>query len=141
MQVRPAAALAVKDDEGGLLLTRRTDDRSWCLPGGHLEAGESWIEAALREFEEETGCRAAVDGLLGVYSDPATQTHTYPSGDRFHFVGVVFEGRLVSGRGEPDSETVEWRFFSPGALPQQLMDIDRVVISDAFSSSGRPFIR
>ncbi|GBQ33467.1 NUDIX domain-containing protein [Gluconacetobacter azotocaptans] len=41
-----------------MLLGRRikTDEpESWCLPGGHVEAGESFAQAAVREIAEETG--------------------------------------------------------------------------------------
>lgn len=38
----------------------RHDD--WSLPKGHVDAGESWREAALREVREETGWRATVTG-------------------------------------------------------------------------------
>jgi 8-oxo-dGTP pyrophosphatase MutT (NUDIX family) len=40
-----------------MLLTRRTDNGRWCLPGGGMDAGESIAEACLRELEEETGAR------------------------------------------------------------------------------------
>ncbi len=36
-------------------------------PAGHLEPGESLIEAAVRETREETGWRARLTGLIGVY--------------------------------------------------------------------------
>lgn len=36
-------------------------------PAGHLEAGESLIEAAVREAEEETGWRILPTGIVGVY--------------------------------------------------------------------------
>lgn len=36
-------------------LVRRTDDGTWGLPGGGVEPGESWQEAARRECLEETG--------------------------------------------------------------------------------------
>ena len=55
---------------GGVLLRRDGDGRirvavihrpkymDWSLPKGKLEEGEGWLEAALREVEEETGYRS-----------------------------------------------------------------------------------
>lgn len=40
---------------GGLLLCRKKGRDTWETPGGHIEAGESPIEAARRELWEETG--------------------------------------------------------------------------------------
>ncbi len=37
-------------------------------PAGHVEAGESLIEAAIRETMEETGHRVKINALLGIYS-------------------------------------------------------------------------
>lgn len=34
---------------GQLLLTKREDFEVWCMPGGHVDAGESVAQAALRE--------------------------------------------------------------------------------------------
>ena len=38
-----------------LLLTRRTDNGQWCLPGGAMDLGESALECCPREALEETG--------------------------------------------------------------------------------------
>ena len=36
----------------------------WTFPKGHLEKNETWLEAALREVEEETGWKCRNRGLL-----------------------------------------------------------------------------
>jgi 8-oxo-dGTP pyrophosphatase MutT (NUDIX family) len=50
----------VVDDDGRVLLIRARDLRNqpvWTLPKGTLQPGESSVEAALREVQEETGYR------------------------------------------------------------------------------------
>lgn len=37
-------------------------------PAGHVESGETLIQAALRETMEETGYQVEIDALLGIYS-------------------------------------------------------------------------
>ena len=55
---RPAARIVLQDGESRVLLFRfDPPDRApfWCTPGGALDAGESYEEAARRELLEETG--------------------------------------------------------------------------------------
>lgn len=54
---QPRVALIGRLDRRGRLL--------WSLPKGHLEAGESTQDAAIREVEEETGIRGRVLAPLG----------------------------------------------------------------------------
>jgi ADP-ribose pyrophosphatase YjhB (NUDIX family) len=56
-----------------LLLTRRTDNGRWCLPGGRVDPGETIVETCVREMLEETGLHVQVQRLLGVYSNPNYQ--------------------------------------------------------------------
>ncbi|TAK70326.1 MAG: NUDIX hydrolase [Actinomycetota bacterium] len=53
----PRAALIARHDRRGRLV--------WSLPKGHLEAGETAEDAAVREVEEETGIRGRVLAPLG----------------------------------------------------------------------------
>ncbi|MGB0113970.1 MAG: CoA pyrophosphatase [Ilumatobacteraceae bacterium] len=46
----------------------------WALPGGRIEAGETPIDAALRETDEEVGVRLGGDSVLGVLDDYATRS-------------------------------------------------------------------
>jgi ADP-ribose pyrophosphatase YjhB (NUDIX family) len=53
----PRGALIGRTDRQGRLL--------WSLPKGHIEAGESAEQAAVREVEEETGIAGVILGELG----------------------------------------------------------------------------
>ena len=58
---RPAARILLADRAGRVLLFRfDAPDRApfWCTPGGAVDAGESYAEAARRELFEETGIAA-----------------------------------------------------------------------------------
>lgn len=46
----------------------------WALPGGRLDGGESAIDAALRETDEEIGVRVGDDSVLGLLDDYATRS-------------------------------------------------------------------
>jgi 8-oxo-dGTP pyrophosphatase MutT (NUDIX family) len=46
----------------------------WALPGGRIDAGETPIEAALRETDEEIGVRLDDSAVLGLLDDYATRS-------------------------------------------------------------------
>src|SRR5919107_5088546 len=55
-EVRAAGGLIVRDGRVAVVHRPKYDD--WSLPKGKLDPGEGFVEAALREVEEETGFRA-----------------------------------------------------------------------------------
>jgi len=63
-----AAGGYVFDDKGNMLLVK-TQHRGWDTPGGQIEVGENLEEGLLREILEESGVRATVRQLVGVYSN------------------------------------------------------------------------
>lgn len=78
---RPAARVLLIDDRDRVLLFRTTlpqrdDARLWITPGGALDAGETYEQAALRELWEETG-------VSGVKLGPCvwTRRHIWRWGD------------------------------------------------------------
>ena len=135
--VRATSGVILGDADGRILLIRRTHEDTWGIPGGGVEPGESWTEAALRECREETGWEARIDGLLGIYSDPATQVHRYPSGARRQFVGVVFMATALRRVGPDDGEAAELRWVTAGGLPERLFAPDGPVLRDAFDRRRR----
>ena len=79
---RAAVAVALTAGEGddtAFLLTRRASHlRShrgqWALPGGRCDAGETPVEAALRELDEELGLRLTSAEVLGTLDDYPTRS-------------------------------------------------------------------
>lgn len=135
--VRTVCGVLVLDASQRLLLVRRADDGTWGLPGGGVEPGETWLDAAQRECLEETGWRIAVTELFGVYSDPATQIHRYSDGRRRHLFGAVFLGTLVEQSADHDDEVLEVRLFEADALPSPVFPPDAPVLRD-FVDGRRP---
>ena len=67
---RPAVTVAtiVVHDGAFLLVEEETRDGARLnQPAGHLEAGETLVDAAVRETLEETGYRIALTALVGIY--------------------------------------------------------------------------
>ncbi len=138
--LRPVCGVVARDARGHVLLIRRADDRTWGLPGGGVEPGESWAEAARRECLEETGWQVVVHDIFGVYSDPATQLYRYPGGRETHFVGVVFAATPVRRIDTVDDEASAVGFFPVDALPQPLFGPDRPILDDLRSQAPGPFV-
>ncbi|TCC00174.1 NUDIX domain-containing protein [Micromonospora zingiberis] len=139
--VRAVCGAVIQDTAGRVLLMRRNGEGTWGLPGGGVEPGETWEQATLRECQEETGWQVNLRGLLGVYSDPATQLHRYPSGLLTHFFGVVFLADPRHRVGEPDGEASELGWFALDRLPEPVFAPDVPVLRDAAGYDGYPFIR
>lgn len=83
---------AVIERDGRYLLVEEASPRGPVLnnPAGHLEPGESLLDAVVREVREETACAFAPTHLVGVYLAPSRS-----SGDvtylRFAFAGAASE--------------------------------------------------
>jgi len=112
--------------DGRILLTKRDDYHVWCMPGGHLDPGETFPQAARREVREETGLEVALTSLVGIYSRPRW--------GEYHI--VMFASEVIGGveRKQP-GEVIEIGLFSPDDLPDALLIGQRQRIHDAFSDA------
>jgi 8-oxo-dGTP diphosphatase len=86
---------------------------TWGLPGGHLEFGESFEDAAERELEEETGIRAIRSHAVGSVNTPYEKTH---------YVQVAVQ--ITKWEGDPEIREPDkcsgLSFFPLVALPEPL---------------------
>lgn len=89
---RCAGIVVVARSTSRVLLLQRSDNGRWENPGGHLEAGESFREAALRELQEETG----YGGPVAVTSSSINTGHVWVRYECFvGLVGSEFEPELT----------------------------------------------
>lgn len=91
----------------------------WGSGGGHLELGESLMEAAIRELREESSNKLVVENVrfLGV----CNFTELAPK----HYVDVSFAADWISGDPEADEaeEAIEWEWFDIDNLPSPLFPV------------------
>ncbi len=73
------------------------------LPGGHVDARESFINAPVREVLEETGLKIKLKSIIGVYAGYVKLTY---------FVRTVFTACKTKIKLNPGKEVIDAKFFS-----------------------------
>lgn len=108
------------EKEDRILLQHRTDEDNWCIPGGVMEIGESFEQAAKRETYEETGLEVDQLTLFGIYSGNSCFVQ-YPNGDQVYSVQIIFITSKYKGEiKQQGPESKEHRFFKRNHLPENL---------------------
>ncbi len=83
-----ATAVLIEEDKILLVEQKVSERRSWSLPGGTLEIGETLEQCIIREVKEETGLEVQVEKLLYI-CDCIDQSR--------HVVHVTFLVRRIGG--------------------------------------------
>jgi len=92
--IKPAAAVAIFDDENRLLLLKRKDNDKWTMPGGTMDFGESLADCAIREVKEETNLDIELVDIVGIYTDPNILIE-YSDGEVRQEFTVVYYGEIA----------------------------------------------
>ncbi len=108
-------------ERGVVLVERGRPPYGHALPGGFIEEGETAEEAAVREAMEETGLRITLEGLLGVYSDPARDP-------RRHTMSVVYIAHTDCPESlQAGDDAAGAAFYPLDALPRLVFDHERIL--------------
>ena len=135
------SAVIFNETRTKVLLTRRTDNGLWCVPGGGMESGESAAEACIREVWEETGLRVRVKRLVGVYSHP-DQLVVYPDGNKAHVVALHFEAEVTGGEAGLSDETTDIGYFTLDDIEGiEMLGRHKERIIDTMAKQSETFIK
>ena len=141
-RLRPgASAIIYGETKDYVLLTRRTDNGRWCLPGGGMDPGESAAEACAREVVEETGLIVRVGKLVGVYTTP-NMVIVYADGNRIQPVAFSFEAEEIGGELGLSDETTEYGYYTLDDMKDMDMmehHLERII--DAQAGQDATFIK
>jgi len=140
--VVPSVFVAAREPAGRLLLVRRCDSGMWELPGGRVDVGETAVEAAVRETQEEAGLSVVVTGIVGLFTDPGHVVRGLNGEVRQQFA-VVFRAEVMAGgvpRGD-QHETSDAGWIAPSDLSGLRIEPPvRAWIAHALGVDGSPML-
>jgi 8-oxo-dGTP diphosphatase len=123
----PTVDIIIQLTGGIVLIYRKNEPRGWALPGGFVDYGESFEEAAVREAKEETGLTVRLLKQFHTYSDPGRDP-------RLHTASTVYiataDGNLQAG-----DDAGQAKVFARGDIPPLVFDHNKI-LDDYFTSQG-----
>jgi len=111
--IKAAVAVVVKDDQVLLGKSTLQDERrdKLVFPGGHIEEGEGYLSAAVRELKEEAGVEGIADELLLKENGVA-------------FVKINYE----SGNPKANHEFFSMGWYPIDDLPEEVLEQNKEII-------------
>ena len=91
----------------------------WCIPKGHVELGENYIQTSIREVQEETGIQGKVVEKIGEIS------YSFKIGPKrirktvHHYLLEQISGELTFS-GDPTGEVLDVQWFEISTLEEVL---------------------
>ena len=110
--------LCLIQDGNRILLQNRVkkDWQGYTLPGGHVEPGESFVDAVIREMKEETGLDILKPRLVGIKQFPI---------DDGRYIVLLFKTESFSGQVvSSDEGEMEWVKYDRLSAINTVDDLD-----------------
>ncbi|QJW92620.1 NUDIX hydrolase [Frigoriglobus tundricola] len=105
------ALVVVRKGDRFLLVQESKYGQPWYLPAGRVEAGESFVAAAVRETREEAGIPIRVTGLIRIEYSPS------PAGARMRVIFLAEPTDDTPPKTEPDDESLGAAWVALDELP------------------------
>lgn len=127
---RPKIGIGViiQNEEGHILIGKRMGSHApyYSIPGGHLELGETFEEAAKKEVFEETGLIIANPRVICVTNNLRTFKQ-----EGKHYISVTLWTDTYKGTPELKEPTKceSWGWYEPKILPQTQFDASEFAVA------------
>lgn len=118
--------VVIVQKENHILLGKRSSRASikpgfWCLPGGFIEFGESFLDAAHREVKEETGLSIEIHSVVNVVSNFLT--------DKLQTLVIVLSAFAITEILQPGDDIEELRWYPiEEQLPTMAFESEEFII-------------
>jgi len=131
------AAGILLNDQHQILLNLRTDTHNWSLPGGYLEYGETYAQACVREYAEDSGLEVAIVAPIQIFDRGET---TYPNGDVTQTISMLYLVKAVGGQllGQATDETLKLAYFDFDNLPPLMNQQTADMLTAAQTFTAKP---
>ena len=111
------ARCLLRDDQGRIVLIKRSDNGLWAVPAGGLELGDSVRQCAIREMYEETGLTPTKLAPIAILSGADT-TETNMWGHTYEYLITIFLATAWTGELVTQTdESTDAGWFHPDRLP------------------------
>ncbi len=120
----PTVDIIIELKQGIVLIERKNTPLGWALPGGFVDYGESFENAAVREAQEETGLDVKLIRQFHTYSHPDRDK-------RQHTASTVF---IATASGVPvgADDAKQAQIFTQDSLPELAFD-HALILQDYFA--------
>jgi len=121
--------------DGKYLLVQEVCSWGWWLPGGRVDAGESFEKAAIRETKEEAGIDIRLSGIL---------RFEFTNREKYSRTRVIFLAEPIdeyqSVKSFPDWESTGAAWVDPIQLKQLALRGSEPIFWISYLEAGKPFV-